>query len=135
MNKEGSKHSRLDRFLVSGNFVNLWRPNAHVIALPRRYYYCPLILLSKLNDYGPRPFRLFSSWLQDASLLPLVQLVWNGVIPNRFPDATPRLKPKTLKKAITDWPKLSVFKEGKQIIEAQKTVSIWKLLLKKEILK
>ncbi|KAJ9547331.1 hypothetical protein OSB04_019874 [Centaurea solstitialis] len=57
MNSGCSKLSKLDRFLVNAGFINLW-PSANSLALPRFISdHCPILLDSKLVDFGLTSFR------------------------------------------------------------------------------
>ncbi|KAJ0805636.1 putative RNA-directed DNA polymerase [Helianthus annuus] len=59
----GRKLSKLDRFLVCSDFFNGW-PHACVRVLPGRHSdHCPIILEVVDLKFGPRPFRVFSSWI------------------------------------------------------------------------
>ncbi|XP_071718178.1 uncharacterized protein [Rutidosis leptorrhynchoides] len=59
---DGTKFSKLDRFLVSEKFISLWE-DLSVIALERRESdHCPLLLRDKVIDFGPKPFKVFDEW-------------------------------------------------------------------------
>ncbi|CAH1426768.1 unnamed protein product [Lactuca virosa] len=61
MNKEGSKFSKLDLYLVSNKFFHWW-PNSNTLALPRLHSdHYPVLLDTNSPDFGPLPFRFFSS--------------------------------------------------------------------------
>ncbi|CAI9259368.1 unnamed protein product [Lactuca saligna] len=56
MNTEGSKFSKMDRFLVSNMFLQFWT-NSNTLALPRLYPdHCPIMLNTNSLDFGPLPF-------------------------------------------------------------------------------
>ncbi|XP_071715057.1 uncharacterized protein [Rutidosis leptorrhynchoides] len=56
---DGTKFSKLDRFLVDDNFTKLWE-DLSVIALDRRDSdHCPILLRDKVIDFGPKPFKIF----------------------------------------------------------------------------
>ncbi|XP_024958997.1 uncharacterized protein LOC112499968 [Cynara cardunculus var. scolymus] len=77
MNRECSKLSKLDRFLVNMEFVNAW-PMVNSMALPRVFSdHCPIILDSRSNEGGPTPFKIFNSWLSDQELAALVEDCWD----------------------------------------------------------
>ncbi|XP_021975081.1 uncharacterized protein LOC110870189 [Helianthus annuus] len=60
--ENGSKLSKLDRFLVNSDFFNAW-PAACCRVLPRRWSdHNPIILSCIPKNFGPRPFRIFNSW-------------------------------------------------------------------------
>ncbi|XP_058106396.1 uncharacterized protein LOC131249620 [Magnolia sinica] len=59
--------SRLDRFLISLDWFDAF-PNVQQIALPRTTSdHCP-IFLSVEENWGPKPFKFNSSWLQSEAL-------------------------------------------------------------------
>ncbi|GJV50928.1 RNA-directed DNA polymerase, eukaryota [Tanacetum coccineum] len=63
-NRQGSKMSKLDRFLICDNFHNYW-PNVTVTALDRVISdHAPILLTTgdEIN-FGPKPFRVFDSWV------------------------------------------------------------------------
>ncbi|PWA70607.1 RNA-directed DNA polymerase, eukaryota [Artemisia annua] len=62
----GKKLSKIDRFLVCPNFFNKW-PEACLRALPSHLSnHCPLLLTTVSKNFGPKPFRIFNSWLSKA---------------------------------------------------------------------
>ncbi|KAJ9558649.1 LOW QUALITY PROTEIN: hypothetical protein OSB04_013263 [Centaurea solstitialis] len=74
---DGTKGSKLDRFLFSEKFAEL-RPNTCSLALPRLYSdHCPIILDCGRVDFGPIPFRFFNSWLRIDSLDEVVRINWS----------------------------------------------------------
>ncbi|GJW02345.1 cytochrome P450 [Tanacetum coccineum] len=77
INKRGTKLSKLDRFLVSNNFLSTW-PNSFVTVLLRDLSdHCPIILKTQVGDYGPIPFKFFNSWLLDKELSNIVTHSWS----------------------------------------------------------
>ncbi|KAL5165238.1 putative ribonuclease H protein [Glycine soja] len=61
----GSCKSKLDRVLVSDDWVSKW-PDSSQHNLERNYSdHCPIILNSKNIDWGPKPFRVFDAWLHN----------------------------------------------------------------------
>ncbi|KAL2599989.1 hypothetical protein AAZX31_10G100300 [Glycine max] len=60
----GYVKSRLDRFLVSDQWLSLW-PESCQHVLQRDFSdHCPTILQTNMMDWGPKPFRVFDWWLQ-----------------------------------------------------------------------
>lgn len=89
MSKYGSKLSKIDRILVSREFVNKW-PHAQLLALPREFSdHCPLILKSLPIDFRPTPFKFYNSWILHDDLSSLVKDSWSCNSNN------PRLSPKS----------------------------------------
>ncbi|XP_071738762.1 uncharacterized protein [Rutidosis leptorrhynchoides] len=68
----GLKFSKLDRFLVSENFIISWG-DVSAIALDRRTSdHSPIILRDKNEDFGPKPFKFFDIWLQCPEVEPMI---------------------------------------------------------------
>ncbi|GJW91868.1 RNA-directed DNA polymerase, eukaryota [Tanacetum coccineum] len=64
MDNLGSKHSKIDRFLVSNHVIQKW-PNSHVLALPREFSdHSPILLRNTSLDFDPIPFKLYNSWIE-----------------------------------------------------------------------
>ena len=81
MNFNGTKLSKLDRFLVNDFFVDKW-PSANLIALPRLFSdHCPWLMDTGIRDYGPVPFKMFNSWLSDTDFGQLVRTRWDDRLP------------------------------------------------------
>ncbi|KAM0061513.1 putative RNA-directed DNA polymerase [Helianthus debilis subsp. tardiflorus] len=62
----GRKMSKIDRFFVSADFFNKWT-DACLLALSNLFSdHCPLLLSIKSSNFGPKPFRVFNSWIGRA---------------------------------------------------------------------
>ncbi|MCI41732.1 LINE-1 reverse transcriptase like, partial [Trifolium medium] len=58
----GSAMSRIDRFLVSEAWLLRW-PNCSVWGMDRSLSdHCPITLINKAVDWGPKPFRMLKCW-------------------------------------------------------------------------
>ncbi|KAJ9542598.1 hypothetical protein OSB04_029104 [Centaurea solstitialis] len=80
-NAGGSKHSKLDRFLLSKEFTNSWS-NPSVFALHKLYLdHNPIMLDSGKLDFGPVPFKFFNSWLRAENLSEVVSKCWTSSEP------------------------------------------------------
>ncbi|GJS65283.1 putative RNA-directed DNA polymerase, eukaryota, reverse transcriptase zinc-binding domain protein [Tanacetum coccineum] len=76
--KWGSKMSKLDRFLVSDSFLDIF-PNATGVVLEKgRPDHRPIFLKESVVDYGPTPFWFFHSWLELDGFHNLVIDTWNN---------------------------------------------------------
>ncbi|MCI31605.1 frigida-like protein, partial [Trifolium medium] len=74
----GRAMSRIDRAMVSEEWVNFWGISS-LWVLPRSVSdHCPLILRSGNVDWGPRPFRFNNHWLQNKDFMSLVEDSWRG---------------------------------------------------------
>ena len=74
----GASRSRLDRFLVSHEWLATW-PNSIQATLARNFPdHCPIVLRSKEIDWGPKPFRIMDCWLLDRSFKETVHHCWTS---------------------------------------------------------
>ena len=77
----GSAMSRLDRFLISDDWLLQW-PDSTQYVLDRDFsYHCPILLKSKNIDWGPKPFKVMDWWLKDKGFQQLVQRQWGNYHP------------------------------------------------------
>ena len=77
-NKKATKMSRLDRVLIDRNMDEEWA-DIEVTAETRLHSdHTPLIVKQKMSDYGPTPFKLYNSWLQDSQFGEMVKQEWNS---------------------------------------------------------
>ncbi|KAJ9561857.1 hypothetical protein OSB04_007017 [Centaurea solstitialis] len=77
MSADGSKLSKLDRFLVTPNLI---------LVLPKLHSdHSPLLLRGSSLDFGPTYFKFFNSWLGDPSLTSLVVANWSWIPRGRNP--------------------------------------------------
>ncbi|KAD5961600.1 hypothetical protein E3N88_13073 [Mikania micrantha] len=60
--KQGRKLSKIDRILVSLNYLDDWSDSCCMVLKRSLSDHSPVILKSSFLDYGPRPFRVFNSW-------------------------------------------------------------------------
>ncbi|KAJ9560359.1 hypothetical protein OSB04_005519 [Centaurea solstitialis] len=115
---DGSKASKLDRFLVSRNFLSVW-PLLNVVALPRVHSdHCPILLNADGEDFGPVPFKIFNSWIKIPSLVDTVEKAWedfDGGSVDRSPIHNLCLKLKFLKGRIKEWRDLNYVKKSAEI--------------------
>jgi hypothetical protein len=99
----GVSMSRLDRVLVSNDWVTTWG-NPNVWVLPRDVSdHCPLVVRYSNLDWGPIPFQFNNFWLGIKSFKELIVKTWEAqsytgwmghILKDRF---------KGLKIAIKDW--------------------------------
>ncbi|GAU35285.1 hypothetical protein TSUD_274870 [Trifolium subterraneum] len=75
---DGVSMSRLDRFLLSGEWCLSW-PNCSQIARMRGLSdHCPLILVANEEDWGPRPSRMLKCWKDVPGYNIFVKEKWNS---------------------------------------------------------
>nr|GFA22687.1 RNA-directed DNA polymerase, eukaryota [Tanacetum cinerariifolium] len=75
--KHANKMSKLDRFLVSQGFLDLF-PNISGLILHRNVSdHRPILLKEFMADYGPTPFRLYHLWFLKEDFCVVLQETWN----------------------------------------------------------
>ncbi|KAI3506473.1 hypothetical protein L1887_28832 [Cichorium endivia] len=105
------KLSKLDRFLVSHNLINLF-PQLAAIALPRDLSdHCPIVLQTEVVDFGKTPFRFFNSWMFRKDFDLIVKNTWAKFRGFGTPDRYLMAKLKFLKNEIRKWRALEHLKE------------------------
>ncbi|XP_068503620.1 uncharacterized protein [Phaseolus vulgaris] len=79
----GSAKSRLDRVLVSEEWIQKW-PMCKQYIQPREVSdHCAVIVKSMLKDWGPQPFRSIDAWLMESNFKELVKDKWNSYVVRR----------------------------------------------------
>lgn len=72
----GVTRSKLDRFLLSPEWLAKW-PGSTQHPLERNFSdHCPVVLRSKCVDWGPKLFRILDCWMLDKSFNKIVQECW-----------------------------------------------------------
>ncbi|GKC46014.1 reverse transcriptase domain, reverse transcriptase zinc-binding domain protein [Tanacetum coccineum] len=73
---DGMKFSKLDRFLISEEFKQMWG-NLAAVALDRKLFdHCPIVLKDIDVDFEPRPFRSLDIWLNELDIEQVVAEAW-----------------------------------------------------------
>ncbi|GKV12444.1 hypothetical protein SLEP1_g23583 [Rubroshorea leprosula] len=101
----GKARSRLDRFLVSDHFLQSFQ-NVVQWGLGRSLSdHCPIMLQSKVEDWGPKPFRTIDSWLTHSGFEQFVKEKWNSFEVRGWGGFRLKEKLKMLKKDLRIWNK------------------------------
>lgn len=122
-NRWASKMSRLDRFLVTGAFLEVFNRITGLVLEKDIPDHRPIVLKHKHFDYGPSPFRFFNSWLEVDGFYDLVVHTWkndgiehyNGLV--KFKN-----KLKNLKEVIRSWIVKFRFKANEIKVQHQECV-------------
>jgi len=74
----GTAKSKLDRFLVSEEWLQIW-PASKQYSLPRTVSdHCALVLKLCIKDWGPKPFRSLDVWLKEPGFRAMVKHKWES---------------------------------------------------------
>ncbi|XP_071687025.1 uncharacterized protein [Rutidosis leptorrhynchoides] len=128
---DGFKFSKLDRFLVSESFLELW-DNLSAITLDRtKSDHCPIMLKNEEINFGPKPFEVFDVWFDDVGVEKIISDAWNETVkPSNRSDCTFMYKLKNVKNALRSWSK-DKFGQIDREIETHKSEAL-KIELKAE---
>ncbi|XP_022033004.1 uncharacterized protein LOC110934122 [Helianthus annuus] len=108
----GKKLSKLDRFLVSSEFFNTW-PSACVRVLQSRFSdHCPILLELVDLKFGPRPFRVFSSWIGKLGFEEAVREAVDRFVPFDPADASLTAKFASIRSRLKTWRDNFLLKEN-----------------------
>ena len=76
-NRRDPSYSRLDRFLISSEFVLVFQHLAQH-CLPRSLSdHNAVLLMAETTNWGPKPFKFFNHWTEDEEFGKLVQSSWD----------------------------------------------------------
>jgi hypothetical protein len=99
----GRSMSRIDRALVSEDWITSWG-NPSLWVLPRSVSdQCPLVLRYNNVDWGPCPFRFNNHWLLHKDFKRLVEESWRSLTPTGWMSFVLKEKIKGLKVLIKAW--------------------------------
>ncbi|KAJ9555174.1 hypothetical protein OSB04_009788 [Centaurea solstitialis] len=119
MGEGGTSLSKLDRFLVSSDFL-VSSPSASATVLAREYSdHFPIILSCVGSDFGPIPFRFFNSWVLHKDFNSIVANAWNSCSFRGKADRSLAFKLKAVKRALKAW-KAEVIDKDRRKIEGLK---------------
>ncbi|XP_071740088.1 uncharacterized protein [Rutidosis leptorrhynchoides] len=91
------KFSKLDRFLVSDDILKIWL-NISSKNLDRDLSdHCPIILHNTYVDSGPKPIRVFNTWLDLKDTDNIIKMAWSIPVIDNRPDCIFRNKLKNFK--------------------------------------
>lgn len=116
----GSAKSKLDRFLISHEWIAKW-PDTTQFTLERNFSdHCPILLRSKIIYWGPKPFKVLDCWMKDSSFKRTVHECWTSSLLGGWGGFVLKEKLKRLKRRLKIWNKEQfgdTFKKYKQIQE------------------
>ncbi|XP_071708055.1 uncharacterized protein [Rutidosis leptorrhynchoides] len=124
---DGTKYSKLDRFLVSDKFISLWDDLLVIPHERKDSDHCPLILRDKLVDYGPKPFKVFFEWLNKDGVEDIIRDAWGKPIKSSRLDCRFRDHLKNVKSALRDWSRATFGNLDTEIKDLKLKVVEWEI--------
>ncbi|KAL6508840.1 hypothetical protein OROHE_021399 [Orobanche hederae] len=104
VHSSGSKMSKLDRFLISNAFLDLYPDITGTVLTKKWSDHRPVLLKEFKVDYGPIPFKTFHSWFRLEGFDKVVEDGWrsqSGLVGN--PMEVLKKKFQYLKSLLRDW--------------------------------
>ncbi|MCH95019.1 transposon TX1 putative protein, partial [Trifolium medium] len=99
----GRSMSRIDRFLVSPEWLEMWG-DCLVWVCPRDISdHCPLILKNNNNVWGPKPFRFNNHWIENKHFMEVVEACWREQEVSGWMGYVLQAKLRCLKLRLKDW--------------------------------
>ncbi|XP_071700218.1 uncharacterized protein [Rutidosis leptorrhynchoides] len=122
---DGTKFIKLDRFLVTDKFLNLW-DDLSIIALDRKLSdHVPLVLRDKVIDYGPKPFKVFDVWFDKEEAGEIIAEAWSMPVWGFRKDCIFRDKLKNVKACLKNWSIKNFGALDSEINSLRKEASEW----------
>lgn len=95
--------SRLDRIMVNNEWLERWPGTSHK-GLPRSISdHCPLILETKIVDWGHKPFRFINAWTTHCDFKETVSKAWSNNQISGWGGFVVKEKLKALKDTLKQW--------------------------------
>nr|XP_043620102.1 uncharacterized protein LOC122591944 [Erigeron canadensis] len=113
--EKGTKLSKTDRLLVCRGVLDSW-PSACFRALPRKLSdHNPILLSVKDINFGPKPFRIFSSWLEKEGFEEFVKEAKESFNFHGLPDVKLMLLFRHIRSHVKRWRDKTLEKEGEEL--------------------
>nr|KYP35677.1 Transposon TX1 uncharacterized [Cajanus cajan] len=99
----GAVKSRIDRVLVSKEWSMRWPCASQLVLNQGISDHCPILMRNDGADWGPKPFRIFNSWLQREEIKKMVTKEWSDLVVLGWAAFRLKEKIKLLKHKIKAW--------------------------------
>ncbi|GKV01676.1 hypothetical protein SLEP1_g14215 [Rubroshorea leprosula] len=116
---DGTAMSRLDRFLVSTDFLINFPELTQKGLMRDLSDHSPIMLVNSSKDWGPRPFRSLDCWMEHKEFKAFIQEKWNNYIINGWGGFRLKEKLKRLKNDLKKWNREVFGHVDKKIEEAR----------------
>ncbi|XP_057774901.1 uncharacterized protein LOC130993882 [Salvia miltiorrhiza] len=116
----GKCKSKIDRFLVNETWMLTWEGSS-ARGLQRSISdHCPIVLTTRTEDWGPRPFRFLNAWTNHPEFEDVVKKVWTGTDCQGWSFFVVKEKLKKLREALKVWNRTSFGEIDSKIHELKK---------------
>ncbi|GKV25404.1 hypothetical protein SLEP1_g34851 [Rubroshorea leprosula] len=122
-NSNGQHMSRIDRFLLSEDWIMEWS-DVKQWGLRRSVSdHCPILLKNEKVDWGPKPFKFFDAWLDQPGCKEVIRDVWNHKEVKGWKGFKLKEKLKNTKQALKEWSRKSINEVDGKIKEAENVIA------------
>ncbi|GKU92519.1 hypothetical protein SLEP1_g6233 [Rubroshorea leprosula] len=119
----GQHMSRLNRFLLSEEWMAKWS-NVKQRGMKRSVSdHCPILLKNELMDWGPKPFKFYDAWLDHPGCKEMITKVWNSCEVKGWSGFKLKEKLKHTKLALKEWSNNMNMEVDSQIKDAEDTIA------------
>ncbi|GKU89448.1 hypothetical protein SLEP1_g3583 [Rubroshorea leprosula] len=122
-NSNGKQMSRIDRFLVSEDWIAKWSDIKQWGLRRTVSDHCPILLKNEKVDWGPKPFKFFDSWLEQPGCKELVTNSWKSTEVKGWRGFILKEKLQRTKKVLKEWSAKSVTEMDKRIKDAENMIA------------
>ncbi|GKV11739.1 hypothetical protein SLEP1_g22962 [Rubroshorea leprosula] len=119
----GNAMSRLDRFLLSEDWLLKWKDMKQWGLKRDILDHCPVLLKNEVKNWGPKPFRLFNAWLQHPEFKPKVAELWKTTHIQGWGGYILKQKLKETKSFLKCWSKEKFGELDKKIENCKETIA------------
>ncbi|XP_071727286.1 uncharacterized protein [Rutidosis leptorrhynchoides] len=124
---DGTKFSKLDRFLVSDHFIRLW-DDLSITTMDRFLSdHVPIILQEKVIDFSLKPFKVFDEWLNKEGIEDVINEAWGKLVKGSRFDCNFRDKMKNVKFALKFLSSCTFGGLDNEIITLKKEAHEWEI--------
>ncbi|XP_071727284.1 uncharacterized protein [Rutidosis leptorrhynchoides] len=124
---DGTKFSKLDRFLVLDHFIRLW-DDLSITTMDRFLSdHVPIILQEKVIDFSLKPFKVFDEWLNKEGIEDVINEAWGKLVKGSRFDCNFRDKMKNVKFALKFWSSCTFGGLDNEIITLKKEAHEWEI--------
>ncbi|XP_021986926.1 uncharacterized protein LOC110883502 [Helianthus annuus] len=97
------KLRKLDKFLVCPEFFDRWSSACVRVIQCYKSDHCPILLKLMDLNFGPRPFRIFNSWIGKEGFVEAVRVPLEGFVPFDPPDSCLSHKFAIIRSSVKAW--------------------------------
>ncbi|GKV27405.1 hypothetical protein SLEP1_g36578 [Rubroshorea leprosula] len=122
-NSNGQYMSRIDRFLLTEEWILKWS-DVKQWGLNRSVSdHCPILLKTEKMDWGPKPFKFFDAWLDQPRCKEIIREVWKSTKVKGWYGFKLKEKLKRTKNQLKEWSRNSISEVDRKIKEAEKEIA------------